>query len=450
MVVKVKRFVVDHIALLCLIAFYIPFHILLSTGYWDDAYFAAVLESYENNLIRFTVDRYLIWSSRLSIELLLPVLTALPEIVWKILNILTIILLYRVIKSILFYIFHICSKQTDFMLAILLCAYPFSTMAQTGWIATTTNYLWVVAFGGYAIVCMLRSVTDENRVTKRSVVSCGLAVLYSASYESMAAILFVVSVGMIIYLYRRKQRIPAAVWICLVVTCAFLIYILCCPGNRLRPLNDAETWMPDYFKMTFIDKLRVGIVSTFMHFVSIPSPIFFILNFLIFFSDKSGNTIKKIVAAMPLLMDIVWTGWFLVNYLLGYRVFTYQVPSALLDKGGDMAEQILLLISVLIWFAAMLYTLFQNIPRNMALGLTVILIIACAPEIAVGITPTVYASILRTTIYLYMAMIIMIMVVVSEKRSVYSAAGLKFLYFCMGCGMVLNGCQMIRHIMLYG
>lgn len=431
-------------------AFYVPFHIILSTGYWDDAYFAGILENYDNNLIQYTINRYLTWSSRLSIELLLPILTALPDVVWKILNILMIVLLYRVMKNLLLYIFDICSQRTDLVLALLLCAYPFSTMAQTGWISTTTNYLWVVALGGYAVVCMLQSVREENRVAIWKVVLCGLAVLYSASYECMAAILFLISMGMIIYAYRRKQRIPAAVRICLIITCIFLIYILCCPGNELRIFHDVEKWMPDYPKLTFLGKLRVGIVSTFMHYVSIPSPIFFILNLLVCLLVKSGNKINRIIAAIPLLLDVVWTGLFLLNYFLGYRVFTYQVPSALLDKGGDMAEQILMLISVLMWFAALLYTLFKNIPPIKALGLTVILIIACAPEIAVGLTPTVYASILRTTIYLYMAMIIMIIVLLCEKQSGYTTAELKFLYFCIGCGMVLNGCQMLRHIFTYG
>lgn len=110
-----------------------------------------------------------------------------------------------------------------------------------------------------------------------------------------------------------------------------------------------------------------------------------------------------------------------------------------------------MLISVLLWFAVVLYTIFRNMPRKRAICLLALLVTACIPEMAVGITPTVYASILRTTIYLYMAMIVMILSIFYEIWQTPAKPGVNyFFYCCIGCGMILNAGQIARHIIRYG
>lgn len=448
---RAKEWLICHKAILILIGFYIPFHLWLTPGYWDDAVFARAPAQYHYNFIQYTLDRYLTWSSRITIELLIPFMATLPDIIWKTVNIFMILLLFYDLRWTIARIFEIESSKTDVVLALLLCAYPFSTMAQTGWIATTMNYLWVVALGWYAISRMLNTVMHGHKIAiGENILSC-IAVFYSAGHESMAAILLVSGVGILIYSFIKRQRISGLVWICMGITVLMLLLVVCCPGNRLRPVKDAQLWMPDYFDLTFFDKIRVGILSSYMHFVSIPSPIFFMLNLVVCALCKAREKRERMIAALPAILDVMWTCYFLMNYLLGYRSVTYQIPTAVPVGVGEVAEQVLMFVSVALWFAAVLYTMFRNMPVKASIYLTAILVIACIPEMAVGITPTVYASILRTMIYLYMAMIVMIMVISREvrwenrKRRMHT-----FIYFCLGCGMVLNMCQMARHIMIYG
>ena len=89
-----KKWQTQQKAVIILLLFYIPFHLWLTPGYWDDAVFAGVLEKYQFNLVQYTMDRYLTWSSRISIELLIPFLTSAPNFVWKTFNLLMIMLLY--------------------------------------------------------------------------------------------------------------------------------------------------------------------------------------------------------------------------------------------------------------------------------------------------------------------------------------------------------------------
>lgn len=435
-------------ALIGLLLFYLPFHIALSPNYWDDAQFAKILGEYQNNLIQYTMTRYEIWSSRVTIELFLPFLTSWPPVIWKCLNLLMIALLYFELVWMLENLFELREKRTYILIAVLLCAFPFSIMAQTGWIATTTNYLWVVSLGLYVINRMLKASLLEESLSKGEILCAALSVLYCASFESMAAILFLIEIGLLAYRLKTGKQCPAVVWIYMGLTALFLLYILNCPGNRLRPVSDAKDWMPEYFELHFLDKLRMGILSSYMHFVSLPSPVFFILNVVIYLMWRGESKGKRLMAALPVLTDVAWTGWFMVNYLLGWRTLTYQVPTPLPEEWSDQVEQGLLLLTVILWFTVVLYTIFAKMRRGWSAA--AILILACLPEIAVGLTPTVTASILRTMIYLYMAMILFIVIMMENGEEKWSVSGTRFLWFCMGMGVLLNACQITRHIVLYG
>ena len=65
-------------AMIGLVLFYLPFHIMLTPNYWDDAQYARMLTEWNGDLIAYTINRYTTWSSRITIELLLPIITVPP------------------------------------------------------------------------------------------------------------------------------------------------------------------------------------------------------------------------------------------------------------------------------------------------------------------------------------------------------------------------------------
>lgn len=272
--------------------------------------------------------------------------------------------------------------------------------------------------------------------------------LYCASFESMAAILFLIEIGILFRCVKDRKKCPPVVLICMGLTALFLLYILSCPGNRLRPASDAKDWMPEYFELTFFDKLRMGVLSSYIHFVSLPSPVFFIFNLVIYLMWRGESAGKRIAAALPVVTDVAWTGWFMLNYLLGWRTLTYQTPLPLPERWQDWAEQGLLLLTVILWFAVVLYTVSARTRSGWPSA--AILFLACLPEVAVGLTPTVIASILRTMIYLYMALILLTVMMVEKGEENWPVFGRRILWFCMGMGVFLNACQISRHILLYG
>ena len=125
-----------------LILIHIPFN-----KFGDDVWFQNILN--EKGLIDYTSQRFSNWTSRNIIETVLVTLsnTRVSMIIWKFLNVCIFELLaYSTYKL---FIKNIQDKTkklklTWFLIASILLI-PFTALKDTGWIATTTNYLWVLS-----------------------------------------------------------------------------------------------------------------------------------------------------------------------------------------------------------------------------------------------------------------------------------------------------------------
>ena len=434
--------------------FYLMFHIFITPDYWDDATFMKELQRFGYNIFAYTKYRYNGGSSRIFVEICLTVVAALPSILWKIIDVFMIVLLYLQLDYFSEYALCVKGKGRAALLALLVCAYPFSAMASAGWMATTTNYLWVLALGLYAINRIVKVTVYQKSLSVAEHVWLVLAVLYSASYEIMAVILFLAVIAAIVYRRVKKEEIPVILWGIMAIVISLLVYIVCCPGNRNRILSDAENWMPEYFQLNIPDKIRMGMVTAFLHFVSIPSAIFFLFSCLCFlgtvFRTKDGY--KRIIALFPVVIDIFWSTYYLLSYFKGENVMTYQAPAPLMG-GADTSEQIALLVSLALWLITVICAMFWSFERfQMFWSCLLLLGVGCAPELIIGFTPTVIASMLRTTIYLYLTMILIILCMwenisndLKKNKSVRA-----FLYVVIVVGILLNAVQMIRHILVYG
>ena len=132
---------------------------------------------------------------------------------------------------------------------------------------------------------------------------------------------------------------------------------------------------------------------------------------------------------------------------------TYQAPNALLTGGIDTVEQIVMLITIILWFGSLLYSFYWILPEKKDFYLCLaVLLIGCIPELVVGMSATVTNSMLRTVIYLYLSMILLILCIWKEGQ-VFWQKYLWFrvaIYFTFTFGIALNALQMLRHILIYG
>lgn len=113
----------------------------------DDLWFQNMLN--EKGLIEYTTQRFNNWTSRNIIETVLVTLsnTHVSMVIWKILNVCIFELLAY--STYTLFVKNIQDKSKKLKLTWLLISgiflIPFTALKDTGWIATTTNYLWVLS-----------------------------------------------------------------------------------------------------------------------------------------------------------------------------------------------------------------------------------------------------------------------------------------------------------------
>ena len=137
---------------------YIPFIVLgiviailhfQITKIYDDLIFSAVLDD-GTKIFEYLSSRYNGWTSRLVIEFFLVVLSNenTSLVIWKIID----ILMFELLAYSTYKIFIKDVKDNNkklcltWILILAILAFPYTLLCEAGYIATTTNYLWVLTF----------------------------------------------------------------------------------------------------------------------------------------------------------------------------------------------------------------------------------------------------------------------------------------------------------------
>ena len=89
--------------------------------------------------------------------------------------------------------------------------------------------------------------------------------------------------------------------------------------------------------------------------------------------------------------------------------------------------------------------------KDLFVSMVVVLLIwGLLPDIVLGFTSTISASILRVVSFLYLAFIFISCVVIGYSEMLKNRMVWKGIIFLSSAGTVLNFVQMIRHIIVYG
>ncbi len=384
-----------------LLAVSLVIHLILRPNYGDDLYFHNVLNG--TSLLPWLQMRYATWSSRLLTEAVLVMLLRLPALLWAVIDMAMLLLLYISMKRVLA---PMASWKEDLILALLLCCYPYSHMGSAGWITTTVMYWWPLSTAAYALSGMARSLRGEPISWYRGVMYA-LGLLYGCGNELAAVMVLVAgAAGLTCAISKKRSAVFPVTGI--VISLGGILFTLTAPGNAQRLISETLTWMPDFGKMSLIDKLRVGFISTFEHFVSIPNAVLFLLTLLVCL-QTFGNTkdwIKRAVGLVPLSIQMAYTAYFLVEKVFITKDLRYAVPVLWPSGGGAILFQVLLALAFLVMIVCLAVSLYWNLPDKSAfLLLLAALGAGLAARLSLSFSPTVLVSGTRTYLFLYMALI---------------------------------------------
>ena len=283
-----------------LICFHIP---IQKSG--DDMWFQNILNN--QNIIDYSIERYQTWTSRNVIEIVLVVLsnTHISTIIWKILN----ICMFELLAYSIYKIFIKDMKDSNkrlilaYILIFGILSIPFTILNDTGWMATTTNYLWALTLGIYTCSLIKKNLNSE-KIKWYNTILYVLTTIYAANQELMAVVLLTVFTCYILYLIKNKKiktELNKTTVLIYVLTILSLIYILTCPGNLVRKEEETQKWYPEYQEFGIISKLELGITSMMKYLIIDGRLVFILFTVVIAFYilKEYKNILAKIIGIIP-------------------------------------------------------------------------------------------------------------------------------------------------------
>ena len=394
---KIDRNKSNNTPFIILLIMLVVIHCIIKLNYGDDLFFEKVLN--ENKLFPWVIDRYNTWSSRVIVESVLVIVMKFGAVFWKVLNIASLMLLAVSISKLLV---EENARRYNWIIVALVLAYPFKDMSTAGWAATTINYTWPLSLGLYSLIIVKKILKNENIKWYEYILSI-IALIYAINVEQMCAILLAIYVPKTIYLMIKKKT--SIYMIIQSIVCVLsLIFILTCPGNAARDILETATWFPEFANLSFIQKFLMGYSSSLAKFIFEPNAVFMIAGVLLFILTylKEKNKYIRIISGVPIVCNIVFGifGFALAkiapniynpaNCMTQYGI-TKIVPLAILTMSG-------------LSFIFCTYICLKNSFKGLLC--IYVLLLGFASRIAMGFSPTIWASNDRTFLYMYFSIII--------------------------------------------
>lgn len=389
------------------------YHILIREYTGDSVTFARLLD--ESSLAEVLVDRYCRWSSRLLIEaILFPI--SKNVLLWKLCNFIVYIVSMLALQRLTHY------KGMRLTIGLLLL-YPVVEMASAGWIATFLNYYWPATAGAVALISV-DMMYNKERIHPILAIVFLICELFAANMELFgllyACILTYFCACVILYKHNLPRWQYGYIVAQYLIAIGSVVYALMCPGNDVRYADEVTAWYIDYEALTPIEQFALGVNATFATLIKkeILFACFAVLLFGIVLLSKNRSRLQLAVAAIPGVVVLART---VFNPLMEIyepaisNVFdtqptvdavNYYIPSTYLPF-------IIYMVVIVAIFVTLIYA-FDTVHQGVFLS--VIFFAGMITRVAMGFSPTVYASAERTFVFFDFCIIYCIVKMYEYKR----------------------------------
>lgn len=307
--------------------------------------------------------------------------------------------------------------------------------------AISMNYMWPLALGLYSITAIKES--KNKRIGWKKLFIYTLTTLYAANMEQMAVVLLIVFALYVLFLFFTERKVNCIAWL-LSLVIVELIYILTCPGNSVRFSREIANHFQNYLELTIFQKIYMVISSTIYQLMWSEGLLMTILAFLVCVLIHLQNKSKflKILSFIPItfcllpminynshLIDLSNLTWCNTNQNnIGITVYNcyeikYYIPFVIFSM-----VYVILLICIF-------YSLYPNKNAGLAIGVLVLGMIARG---AMTISPTIWASNLRTFIYTYASIAICAFIIIQEIEKKIKTSQKDMLYYAIGVASSLS------------
>lgn len=403
----------------------------------DDLSFQSSLNN--QSFKSFLIFRYDNWTSRLIIEGAMVLLLKVGFLLWKVLDIIIYMLLAYSISE----LFNKNkTKDWDILLVFLIVLYPIKDMSTAGWTATSMNYIWPLSLGLYSLIS-IKKVISNNKIHIIHYFLYVAALIYASNAE--LNIIWLVPTFAVAFFYNIIKNKKVSILLCLelFISIINLYFFIKCPGNANRLNLETQTWMPDFETLSFWEKCYLGISETIVYFVNNNNSIFLLFSVILCYGvfTKYNKNLYRLISMIPVICCLVslFSKTFPIIYLAYEKLFI-EYNMEMSSYNGLWKAFHLFLYFILI--GSIIISIILILEKNY-LTLTSLFILAAgfASRVALGFSPTLYASGTRTYLLLYFSFIIIILFIVNSGKIIFSEKARWLLYRLIGvlaCFSIIN------------
>lgn len=415
---KIKNFFKSNIRIAVFVLFLLQLFlsIWITPDQYDSAFF--IEKAQEMAVFDFVGMRYQTWTSRVIIETILCIVLPQRAIIWVILNTFMMTILgYSILKLFV----KEDDKSLTWVSICLILIYPLNKIATCDWGAETINYTWPLAMLMFSSIA-LQKMWNGEKIKKWMYPMYSLALLFACNQEQACAIaagLYFVTTILIILKHKKKTNPFLFIQDGFVVL-SFLL-IVTCPGNYVRKAEEIATYYMDYQTLGLFDKISLGLTSTVNNLLLNTNLVFFVFSLIsaVYLFRKYKNNLYRAVALIPFIACLIFgIGKDLVNKVYPYfGVFceTLNAQEAMLTPENYLNFinfiPLILAFVVLGSVALNILIIFKNLGNNVAI---LIYVLGLMTRIALGFSPTVFASTDRTFLFFEFALLIISILIWQE------------------------------------
>lgn len=297
-------------------------------------------------------------------------------------------------------------KIINCFIACAVCSYSFVDMASAGWVDTSMSYFLPVTTTFVSLI-PLKKIYKNEKINNLEYFIYIIALFIAIDNTQAMAMLLVCYGSFVIYLLINRKK-QLYIFFMFVVIILFAFMALTSPRFSGRVIGETIKRLPTIGKLNFLSKVDLAVFPT-IRWIFYGDNFFTILVliiFIMFIFKKYKTPVYRIISILPLII-ILFTrpyinGNLSINaYDLGpieFGTSNYGLFNVYSVYTIDLSIQYIILCSLIIIVVIEMILLLDNIYD--LLITFIILGAGFGTRAAMAFTPTVFASHLRTYIYL--------------------------------------------------
>ena len=319
--------------------------------------------------------RYLAWSSRVFIDVLIPffvhhsLLLKITCVVFLLASPLILLNLFKG-KALIHLLF--CFAVISLL--------PYYEMETAGFAATVLNYYFPIVLALF-LCAAIYSDCKLNFLLSFVILIIGI---FACNHEQCVVVIFTFSV---LALVKSRPNPNLIALETLIISILSLVFILMSPGNSVRMSLEMQNWMPEFVDFSIFDKMYMGITTTFYNLC---------------YHNNLPFVFCFVILVLCLTKKLRWAIASLVVLSLCQEILRKVFKSTELQENATWLNSFPSLTLVLFFiysFVLLAIALKLDLSYQNKVVIIVMILLAFALRGVIGLSPTVFASGVRTAIF---------------------------------------------------